>query len=239
MHRDRLLIAGEAREGRLHALVEQHAVRQIGQRVMMRHVGDARFGAAPLGNVLIGRDPAAVGHRLMRHREGAAVRQTAEIGAGALLADQDLLLGADHAECEIGVGGALEQVADRRPGLHHVGRKREQVLEAAVADDQALRRIDHAEALRHVVQRRVEPLVLRAQRDVALAQDPVLLLQFGVGVVDRAVRRREVGMGVVEVHMGALQQAIVPDQQHDQRDAADDEADRERREQPVSIISWR
>ena len=51
-------------------LVEQHAVRQIGQRVMARHVRDLRLRLQPFGDVLEGGDPAAALHRLVDDTDG-------------------------------------------------------------------------------------------------------------------------------------------------------------------------
>ena len=58
---DRELFA--AAERLLHLVAEQHAVRQIGQRVVARHVHDLGLGLAALGDVFIGHDHAAVGRR--------------------------------------------------------------------------------------------------------------------------------------------------------------------------------
>jgi hypothetical protein len=41
----------------LEPFVEQRAVRQVGQRVVMGEVGDALLGAAALGEVVSGADP--------------------------------------------------------------------------------------------------------------------------------------------------------------------------------------
>ena len=41
------------------------AVGQIGQRVMQRHMRDLRLRHPPLGDVLVGGDPAAIRHRLI------------------------------------------------------------------------------------------------------------------------------------------------------------------------------
>ena len=49
----------------LEPFVEQRAVRQIGQRVVMGEVGDALLGAAALGDVFMGRHPSAVRQRLV------------------------------------------------------------------------------------------------------------------------------------------------------------------------------
>jgi hypothetical protein len=46
-------------------LVEHGAVGQVGQRVVMREMGDALLGAPALGDVLVCRYPAAVGQRLV------------------------------------------------------------------------------------------------------------------------------------------------------------------------------
>ncbi len=63
-------VAGVLLHRMLQALLERHPVRQIGQRIVMRHVGDLRLGLAPLGDIddrhqeraaLAEADPAAVG----------------------------------------------------------------------------------------------------------------------------------------------------------------------------------
>ena len=58
---DRELFA--AAERLLHLVAEQHAVRQIGERVVARHVHDLGLGLPALGDVFIGHDHAAVGGR--------------------------------------------------------------------------------------------------------------------------------------------------------------------------------
>ena len=69
------VVAFDARQRQLQPLVEQHAVGQAGQRVVQRHVRDLGLRAALLGDVLMGGDRAAVGHRLHRHRDVAPVVQ--------------------------------------------------------------------------------------------------------------------------------------------------------------------
>ena len=59
----------------LKVLTEQHAIRQIGEHVVARQMRDLGLGAAALGDVLVHRDPAAVLHRPLRHRDDAAVHQ--------------------------------------------------------------------------------------------------------------------------------------------------------------------
>ena len=60
-------------------LAQQHAVGQIGQRIVTRHVRDLHFRPAPLGDVLVGGHPAAAGHRHVHHGDGAAVVQLDEL----------------------------------------------------------------------------------------------------------------------------------------------------------------
>ena len=64
----------------LHALAQQHAVGQLGQDVVVRHVRDARLDAAILGHVLVRREPALVRHRLMLDGDDAPVAELADLG---------------------------------------------------------------------------------------------------------------------------------------------------------------
>ena len=50
----------QAVERPLQPLLQQHAVGQLGQNVVMRHVRDARLDAPVLGHVLVRREPAPV-----------------------------------------------------------------------------------------------------------------------------------------------------------------------------------
>ena len=75
-HRE-LLACRNPRELPFELLAEQHPVRQIGQRVVMRQMRDPLLGAPALGDVLQGRHPAAVGKRRYRtwiERPSAASR---------------------------------------------------------------------------------------------------------------------------------------------------------------------
>ena len=69
----KLLASRDLRQLRLQPLVEQRAVRQVGQRVEMGEVGDALLGAPALGDVFVGGDPAAVGQRLVHDLHRTAV----------------------------------------------------------------------------------------------------------------------------------------------------------------------
>ena len=76
-HGERLAQGRHAGQAFGHALVEQHAVRQIRQRVVPRHVRDALLGAMTLGDVLVDRDPAALRHPLVRDLDHAPVGEMA------------------------------------------------------------------------------------------------------------------------------------------------------------------
>ena len=77
----------------LQPLAEQDAVRQAAERVVVRHVGDLSLGEPALGDVLVGGDPAAAGHRPVRDgdREPSAA-PLADEGPRQAVAYQCLLL---------------------------------------------------------------------------------------------------------------------------------------------------
>ena len=73
---------GAARAGQhlVQPLAQQHAVGKAGERVVPRHVGDPRLRLPLLGDVLVGRDPPAIRHRLVANGEDAAVAQLDDRG---------------------------------------------------------------------------------------------------------------------------------------------------------------
>ena len=135
-------------------LVEERAIVQARQRIMVRHVLDALLVAPLLGHVLVGRHPAAVGHRAARDGEGAAV---------AHLVNRSRCDGRrPHAVAQVFCGRRaridalldppLQDVAQRGSGLHVVGGETVHLGVAIVAHDDALGLVEHAHALRHVAQ---------------------------------------------------------------------------------------
>ena len=64
---------GGALQRRCEAFVERRAVRQVGQRVMVRKMRDLHLGAPALGDVLVGRNPSAADLRLVGDRDDAPV----------------------------------------------------------------------------------------------------------------------------------------------------------------------
>ena len=69
-----------AGERLLHLVLEQDAVRQIGQRVVPRHMHDLGFGLAALGDILVSGDAAAVFGRRVEARHHAAVGEFIDMG---------------------------------------------------------------------------------------------------------------------------------------------------------------
>ena len=63
-HRELVVALGKVQRP-LQPLAEQRAVRQIGQRIMARHVEDLLLRLFPFGDVLEGRNPAAALHGLV------------------------------------------------------------------------------------------------------------------------------------------------------------------------------
>ncbi len=123
-------------------------------------------GEPPFGDVLVRIDPAAAAYRPVRERDDAAVLHLVR-GAGALsLRDA----GRGFGRVSIRVAGegprrpaVLEQVAQRAAGRDLLGLQAVDFQVAFITQHQPRRGIQHAQALRHVVERRRQQPVLPAQ----------------------------------------------------------------------------
>ncbi len=120
------------------------------------------------GDVLVDRDQAALRHALVRHLDDAAVGEVAQRDHVAVIERLDISgveVVARHVRvAEVAERDAVfEHLAHGRAGLHHVGRHAEHLDIAPVAHDQPHLRVQHGEAVRHVVERDVETAVLLAQ----------------------------------------------------------------------------
>ena len=73
---------------RFHPFVERHAVRQVGERIVVRQMLDFFLGAQPLGDVLVGGDPAAVRDRLVDDGNDPAIGQVRDLAEGLSLRDR-------------------------------------------------------------------------------------------------------------------------------------------------------
>ena len=139
-----------------------------------------------------------------------------------------------------------EDLPDRSAGRHVVLRQSEQFGKPDIADDQTLVHVDHAQSLRHVVQRGIEARVLGVQLVIARLQDLVAITHF-VHRRDRALVRRGqliAGMGqVVDQQIDLVvrrhQQAVMPAQHTDQHEPACDQGNQNARENPMQPTELR
>jgi hypothetical protein len=212
------------------AVMEQGAVGKPCERVVVGQEADAGFDPPALGDVLVGRHPAAARHGPLGHGHRPPPFALFKEGPGAALRSQRLLLQPDAlAQPRVvpaaGTGGA-EQLGRGDPRPRHARAEPEELQEAGVAHDEPLRCVHHAQALRHVVERGVEAGVLRVQVVVTLLQDQVLELHLLHRLPGLLLRG-----GELAVH--PLQEAVVPDQHAGQGEAAGDQADEQAGEDPV------
>jgi hypothetical protein len=136
-------------------IAQQHPIGHAGQRIVARHVLDLGQRLAVLGDVVVRRDPAAVGHRPVMNRDRAAVLQRAE-RVRWLVGDRDRI-----APCQIRLAGHLRHaarritvvhdLAQRGAGAHLFDRQPVHLGVALVAHDEPLLAVEEAQPLRHVV----------------------------------------------------------------------------------------
>ena len=100
--------------------------------------------------------PTAVRHRRVDRMNGAAVARAHDplrnVAGGDAVHDLLAVLVGIAGE-QSGLPAMLDQLAQRAAGLHHVGRQFIHAQISPVADDDAAGRIEHAQTLRHVVER--------------------------------------------------------------------------------------
>ena len=161
--RDLVAAAIDADQRIVEHVAELQAVGQLGQPVMPGEIGDAGCGARRLGDVLVRRHPAAIRHRLIIDLQCPPVAQRQLVGTRRSRRHPILPLFAVLGRIEgrlPGLGAMVHERLQRGTGRGQFGRKAVHFLVAPVADDQALMRIEHAEPVRHVVERSMEALVL-------------------------------------------------------------------------------
>ena len=157
--------------------LEQRAVRQIGQRVVMSEMLDLGRHAPVLGDILQRGGPAAVGRTLVDQPEHASVR-CRNHGIMHLVIrpiEEFCAIGIDVADERAQLLTMEDQVAQMASGLCHVRRQAEHVDIALVADHQPGGRIEQQQALRHVVDGGVEMLALFREQPL---RHQVLVLQL-------------------------------------------------------------
>ena len=167
------LAAFDALELVLQHVAQQHAVRKIGQRIVPRHVRDAFLGALALGDVLVGREPAAAFDRLADDRMDAPVGQIQ--GVGESLAGRHLALEQGDVVVRIlgkgaGRGLVAQQVLQRTTGLGGIGRQPVHLGVARIAERQLGVGVEHQHALQQIVQHGLQQ-ALAALRHFREGQD--------------------------------------------------------------------
>ncbi len=146
VHRHDFLAVNPVAQRLFEPLVQQHPIGEIGERVVVGHIFDLDLGLPLLGDVLMGGNPAAVGHRPVANLEGAPVSQLDDaVGGlgryGNLGAPVEVfLLGhrgkASHLETHV------DDLGQRGAGTNAVTRKIIHLDIAVVAYDQPMRRIE-------------------------------------------------------------------------------------------------
>ena len=148
-------------------LVQQHAIGEIGQRVVVGHIFDLDLGSPLLGDVFMGRDPAAVRHRPVTDLEGASVLQFDDavggFGGYRNIGAPVQIFVSGHRGKAARFKAHVDDFGERGAGTDAVARQIIHVDVAVVADDQPVRRVEKAQSLRHIVDRGIELQVSDAQ----------------------------------------------------------------------------
>ena len=142
MHRE-LLAAHDRGQLAPQVLVEHGAVGQVGQRVVMRQMGDARLDAAALGDVLVRGHPAAIGQRLVDDLDRAAVGGVDDHGVAELDVAQDTRgIFVDIAGEGAGFLAVRNDFAKAAARFDDVRRQPVHFQVALIADDEPLRVVE-------------------------------------------------------------------------------------------------
>ena len=178
-----------------------------GRRHVLDHRGGEQMaavalllGAAVLGDVLVRHHPAvAVRRRLADHRDDPLVGQFHLRVSGLAFLHRthqfgDVSLRIDRKERALG-HARTDQVLHGGARLHVVRRQAVDLHVALVADHQAARRVEHVEALRHVVEGRVE-------LDFLLVE-----LLLGAPLLGDVLERRDPAAGRHRLHHDAMDAA--------------------------------
>ena len=168
--------AAQARHRRVHLVAEERAVGQPGQRIVARQLVDLGLGHRAVGDVLEQHDAAAVGHRVEGERERAAALASRRRARRRPR---------PRGRSRIPPPGARASALDSVPALTQARMSsRAEARLAAMSrgtpsssasrllrDRDAALGVEHAQPVRHVVERGVEPP--RQQAHVAAGHDRV------------------------------------------------------------------
>ena len=159
MHRHHLLVLERLTACSSRSLSSTRLARSV-SAIVVRHVLDLDLGLALLGDVLMGGDPAAVGHRPMADLDGPPVHQFDDavlgfVGNATFRAPAHVFL-ARHRRKASRFIAQIDDFGQRRAGADAAGRNIVHLDKAVVAHDQLVVGVEEAQALRHVVDRGVE-----------------------------------------------------------------------------------
>jgi hypothetical protein len=165
-------------------LIQQHAIGEIGQRVVVSHVFDLDLGSPLLGDVFMGGNPAKVGHRPVTNLEGAPVAQFDNAVRGYRryrnLAAPVQIFFPRHRGKAACFKTQVDDFGQTGAGPNAVGRKIIHLDVARVAHNQPLGCVEETQSLRHVVDRGVELVVAYPEGFFLLLAELVLLFEAGV-----------------------------------------------------------
>ena len=149
-------------QGVIEPLVEEGSVRQVGERVVQRHVHDPGLGAPLVGDVLMRDDVPAVCGPAVADVDAPPVRQLVHLRRDLAELGEQLIEELAWRRPGVAAPGdpMLEYLAHGGAGLHLLEVQAVHLRIAPVADDEALLVVVHGQALGHVVHGRVELLVL-------------------------------------------------------------------------------
>ena len=191
-------------------VAEIDPVGKLGEFVVPRQMADLGFGIAPLGDVFEQHDRAAAGHRL----EGPGQRAVSgEVGIGGddVPGLRILDFGQDHPAAHgrdrSGTNAGRDDVGGGRAALHEIVRQIHHIAETMIHHREPSVGAEHAEPVRHVVERRIE---LSGQRRFSEA------------------RRQRLDENGMQAEVDALQADEEQHQQHGQPDVVEAAMQRQR-----------
>ncbi|MGY4469552.1 hypothetical protein ACVWWK_005261 [Bradyrhizobium sp. LB9.1b] len=163
VHRE-LFARGDESQFLAQMLVEQGAVGQVGQRVVMSEMGDALLDAPALRDVLVCRHPAAVRERFVDDLDRATVGGVDHHRIAHMDVAQDPCDIRVHIAGERAGGAAVRNdVVEATAGSHYFGRQPVHLYVALIADHELLRGVEQQQALGHVVDGAVKTLLFQRQ----------------------------------------------------------------------------
>jgi hypothetical protein len=170
-----------------------------------------RLGLFLRGDVLVDGDPAAVRHRPVIDRECPPVAHGVFDIIRLAAADfrQPLLdISAGVFRTVTGGNASFQDRKQCHAALHLLGWNPVHFAIALIAHDQTLVAVEHAQPVRHVLERGIEPHILRLQLGFALAQrDGTFLdelIEPAVELLELADHQRNRAVGTVAVVVGLL-----------------------------------